>query len=206
MTDIIKQFGEFFAGIAVVAGPLVVKYTKRKIEESNFTKKKLDIATLVSDRLAEMRIAYAVDRISIVEFSNGDKSVSGFPFLFTTMTYEKVGYNISHQQHLTNKVPASWYVDFNAPFTDPKSKYGRFYDDGRYKIDEQSEGISEEIGKTLKGFGSKSNWTFKISKNISLGLVILTSIDEHRVFSEEMISCILGDCAYIENLFKQRPQ
>ena len=203
--EILKSFGEFFFFLFIVAGPLTAKYIKGRYERRNFTKRKLNIAGLVSERLTEMRIKYNVDRISIIEFSNGDKSVSGFPFLFTTITYEKVAGNISHQQQFVNKVPASWYIDFNSPFTDPEIGYGMFDDTGAVKI-QGKDSFNIETAKILLGNGVKTNWTFKLSKNISHGLVVFSSIDSHRVFTEDEIISILGDCKYIETLFKQRPQ
>ena len=152
-----------------------------------------------------MRSQYDADRLGLLEFSNGDRSVQGFPFLFVTMTYEKVHMNVSPTKHLVNKIPASWSVEFNSYFTKRECRYGRFYDDGRCALDGGSEFINEEAGRILCGFGIKSQWTFRISDNIGMGLITLSFMDEYKTYTPQEVNNILGDCHYISVLFNQRP-
>jgi hypothetical protein len=204
--EVLKDAGSFVAGAALVALPVFSKWAKNRFEKVNFTGKKLDIAQLVSERLTEIRAEHHIDRLSILEFSNGDKSVSGFPFLFVTMTYEKCAQNIAGIKHLINKVPSSWYVEFNYHFTDKSVMYGYFFDDGRCKIGDGPEFMCEETAKLLLGFGVKSTWTFKLGHNISTGLLNIGFTDEYKIFTPAEIMQICGDSRYIDHLFNQRPQ
>ncbi len=204
--EVMKGFGEFAGGIAIIGVPLLIKWLKQRADKVNFAKKKMDISQMISDRLAEMRSEHSIDRLSIFEFSNGDKSCSGFPFLFVTMTYEKCERNIASIRHLFNKVPASWYVDINGHFTTSDGNYGYFFDDGRCRIGSKDEFTNEEAAKILIGLGIKSMWAFRLGSNISYGMLNIAFIDEHRMFSHDEVLEIMGNCKYVENLFNQRPQ
>lgn len=203
--EILKTIGEMMAGAAVIGVPMTIKWLKEKSEKIHFTTKKIDIAQLVSDKLTDMRAEYHIDRIGLLEFSNGDRSVQGFPFLFVTMTYEKCKMNVASIKHMVNKTPASWYVEFNSYFTKKECRYACFFDDGRCWIDGGAEFKNEETGRILNGFGIKSQYTFKINDNIGMGLINVAFIDEYKKLSDSEINDILGDCHYISVLFNQRP-
>ncbi len=203
--EILKTLGEMSAGAAVVCVPMLIKWAKAKSEKINFTTKKIDIAQLVSDKLTDMRADYHIDRIGLLEFSNGDRSVQGFPFLFVTMTYEKCKMNVAGIKHMVNKTPASWYVEFNSFFTKKECKYACFFDDGRCIVNGGPEFQNEETGRILNGYGIKSQWTFKINDDIGMGLVNIAFLDEYREFTSREINDIIGDCHYISVLFNQRP-
>ncbi len=204
-TGTLIEAGKVLAGAALVVVPLGIKYLKRKAEEKTFTVRKLDCAATIESRIIEMRARLGVDRVAIFEFSNGDKTVMGFPFLYSTMTYERVQDSISSMKGMFNKVPASWFSSLNSHFVPVTSNYGLFYDDGTAILD-GAETMTPDVVSILKGYHIVSNCIFKISNNIGDGLLIISDHKKKLVFTKEEIAQIKGDTNYIANIMNQRPK
>jgi hypothetical protein len=170
------------------------------------TRKKIDIAGLIDARLTEMRIKYDVSRLGVAEFSNGERTVNGFQFLFVTRTFEKTNPNVSSMTHLVNKVPASWYTAFFQHFTQPDATFGYFSDLGEVEIDNKKMPPVEDVANTLSGQSKKAMYYFKIGKDISDGLLSLSFLNSYQKLTPEQIASIKGDCHYIHKLMQQRPK
>ncbi len=206
--EFFKEMGELFAGMLIVVAPLTVRWVKKRYEKVNFTKQKIDISLKVNDLLVELRQKYGVDRLGVLEFSNGDESVNGFPFLYVTMTYEKCKINVSSIKAEVNKVPASWFIHFNSFFTDnTDNRYGCFFENGQVYIgDKSTPHYSADVANDLKAYGVQTNYTFKIGRNINAGLVNLAFLNTYKQFSPEEISDIQAYVSQLSKLFKQRPK
>ena len=204
-TGTLIEAGKVLGGAALVIVPLGLKYLKRKSEEKTFTVRKLDCAAMIDSRIIEMRARLGVDRVAIYEYSNGDKTVMGFPFLYATMTFERVRDNVASMKNLFNKVPASWFSSINTHFISATSSYGLFYDDGSAVLD----GVvaqTPDVVSILKGYHIVSQCVFKISNNIGDGLVIITDHNRKMEFTADEIAQIKGDTNYIANIMNQRPK
>ncbi len=204
-TTFLLDVGKVAAGALIIVVPLLVKYIKRKADEAHFTTRKIDSASLIYNRVVEMRAKLNVDRVAIFEFSNGEKTVTGFPFLYSTMTYERVDDSIASIKEQFNKVPATWFSALNGHVVNTNSKYAVFYADGSSVID----GISmktPDAAAILRGYRITTNALFKISPDIGDGLLVISDHSREIEFTEEELNDIQGDINYISRIMKQRPK
>lgn len=214
INELASNNGVFTAFGAAVMGGLVYGFSllkdyfrdKNKKPVDDITRKKIDIAGLIDARLTEMRVKYNVSRLGVAEFSNGERTVNGFQFLFITRTFEKVNPNVTSMTHLVNKVPASWYTAFFQHFTEPNVFCASFSDKGEVCVDGVEKAPNEDVANTLRGQSKKTMYYFKIGKDISDGLLSMSFLNGYQKLSEEQIAEIKGDCHYIHKLMQQRPK
>lgn len=204
-TEFLYDAGKVLAGALIILVPLAIKYLRRQTALSHFTVRKLDVASLINNRVIEMRAKLNVDRVAIFEYSNGEKTVTGFPFLYATMTYERVADSIASTKEQYNKVPASWFSSLNTHLINSASKYGVFYANGAAIID----GIKVEApdaAQILRGYNLKTNALFKISSDIGDGLLAISDHSHEIDFTEEELNQIQGDLSYIAHIMNTRPK
>lgn len=204
-TEDLMNVGKVLAGALIVLVPLGVKYIRRKAAESHFTHRKLDSASLINNRVIEMRAKLNVDRVAIFEFSNGEKTVTGFPFLYSTMTFERVADSVASMKEQFNKVPASWFAALNGFLVNAAARYAIFYANGAAIVD----GVKMETpdaANIIKGYHISTNALFKISADIGDGLLAISDHNREIEFTEEELSQIQGDLSYIHHIMQQRPK
>lgn len=203
--EYLLTIGKVLAGALVVLIPLGIKWIKQRAYKSHFTVRKMDSAAIINSRIIEMRANLTVDRVGIFEYSNGEKTVAGFPFLYATMTYEKVADNIASIKEQYNKVPASWFSSLNGHLVDTKVQYAVFYSDGTAIID-GVEIQTPDAASILIGYKIVTNALFKITTDIGDGLIAISDHSRKIEFSEAEISQIKGDINYLSHIMSQRPK
>lgn len=204
--DVLKLIGQTIGGALTVGLPVLYLWIQKKAKTINWTKEKLDIQAIVNNRIVETRARLGVDRVAIWEFSNSDKTVTGFPFLFVTMTFEKTAEHIAHIRDRFNKVPASWFAPINSKFIPSDVKYGVVYDDGTIILNGKNKEKDEELGSLLRAYGLTATVAIKLTGDISDGLLIVSSHNEKLDFTEEELESIMGDARFIWFNLAQRPK
>lgn len=204
--DLIKLIGQTLGGALAVALPVLYIWLKDRAKSVNWTKEKMDIQALVQDRLIEMRVKFDVDRVAVIEFSNSDRTVNGFPFLFETMTFEKTNEHIVPIKEKFNKVPTSWFISLHAPFISNETRWGRLCSDGSVYIDGKFLGLSESVGSTLRSLGIKELIKAKLTSDVSDGFISLTNHNENINLTNEQVIDFLADVKYVWYNMAQRPK
>lgn len=205
--DVLKLIGQTIGGALAVGLPVLYLWIQKKAKTINWTKEKLDIQSIVNNRIVETRARTGVDRVAIWEFSNSDKTVTGFPFLFITMTFEKTAEYIANIRDKFNKVPASWFAPINGLFIPTDVKYGIFYDDGTVILDGETKSEKDdEIASLLRAYGIMSTAAVKLTNDISDGLMIINSHIEKLTFTEDELESLFGDARFIWFNLAQRPK
>ena len=203
--EILTGLGEFIGGILVVLIPVLINYWKKNIPDPAFIKKNMGFYSQISNRLVTIRAKLNYDRVAIFEFSNGEKTITGFPFLYSTMTYERTEDSIQSIKNQFNRTPSSWFASINKHLISTEVKYGIFHDDGTGILDGRQI-VVPDIISILKAYNFKSYAVFKLDSEISNGLLVITDHTKKIEFSKDDMNQLFGDCFYINNIFNSRPK
>jgi len=195
--DILKNLGYIIAGILAAISQPVYKWLKRKGSLLDWTNRKIDSQKLIYDKLGELRSWLDVDRTAIIEFSNTEKSVSNFPFLFMTMTYERVADHIAPIKERLHKIPSSWFVNFHSYLVPDNVHRVTFIDDGSVLINDQPVLFDENVIRSLKSYNMKSRTLVKLTKKIGDGVLEISHYDQVISFSEAQLQEIDAAAAYV---------
>lgn len=195
--DILKNLGYIIAGILAALSQPIYKWVKRKGSLLDWTNRKIDSQKLIYDKLGELRSWLDVDRVAVVEFSNTEKSVSNFPFLFMTMTYERVADHIAPIKERMHKIPSSWFVSFHSYLVPDGVRRVMFIDDGAVIIDDKEPIYDESIIRSLKSYNMRSRTLVKLTKKIGDGVLEISQYDQVNNFSPPQREEIDAVAAYV---------
>lgn len=178
-----KDIGYVLAGVAAALAQPLYKWLKRKGSLLDWTNRKIDSQKLIYDKLGELRSWLDVDRVAIVEFSNTEKSVSNFPFLFMTMTYERVADHIAPIKERMHKVPSSWFANLHSYLVPDSVHRVTFVEDGSIIIDNQTAIYDESVIRALKSYNMRSRTFIKLTKKIGDGILEISQYDQMNELS-----------------------
>lgn len=201
--SIFRIFGYVVAGFMAVSAQPIYRFIKTRTRMLNWTNRKIDSQKFIYDKLGELRASLDVDRVAIIEFSNSEKSVSNFPFLFVTMTYERVSDHIAPIKEKMNKIPSSWFVPFNSFLVDESVHSCKFFKDGKILINDE---VSPRMASTLQdasithlmhSYGMESRLFVKFTKSIGDGILDIVQYDRDMTITSDQVEEINGAASYI---------
>jgi hypothetical protein len=198
VVEILESIGTLGGAIIVAVitqvTPPVVKYIKSKTlrarKEEEF-KKNLTIRSKINEALIEARVLSSANRSQLLEYHNGDISLNGLPFNYTSMTYESTDVSTKNLMSDFQKVPISPFVNFLLDLDKSKDNFLKL----------QNHHPDENINYQMGYYGVKTSYVFKISNNLKDGVVVLDWVEDKKVeLTKEQIEDIKIIILKIKNL------
>lgn len=116
-----------------------------------------------------------INRILIIEYTNGEKTLHGVPFIYGRTTFENVENGIGTMKEQYEKYPATWWAPVTAPLVDAKVKSVQWNEFGYY-IDRTDIFMPDAAGGDLiRSANLKSVLFMKYTENVGDGLLSLSN-------------------------------
>jgi len=195
--------------ITAVIGPIVVSWTRLKMEKKSITnpmQEAIEFNSLVDEQLQNILEELECDRVWIAQFHNGGnfyptgKSIQKF-----SMFYEKVSSNTPSIQHTFQNIPCSLF---------PQA-LSQIYKTGELSISEYLEG-SEMYGleAVSKSYGTESFYMVGLYSldNHLIGVMSIAFNKQHKLPKNEwifirqkigVIGTLLSEYLYKNNIIKK---
>lgn len=171
--------------IFLLSSPIIKKFRDSRLK--NIFTKKLTVDDEINKILFELRSTYGFNRVSLIEYHNGTKSLGGFGFKNATMRNESTDEItkpiILDFQNIPCSIIASMLIDLEKS---PK---------GYIVINENSS--DENVNITHRMYGVKQAWDFRIGDSLVDGCLSLVSTTENVDLTEEDILDIKAKCQRI---------
>lgn len=171
--------------IFIASSPIIDRFKKLRMQKR--FGKRMEADEEIKIILTELRKLYGFNRSALVEYHNGNISLSGLGFKFATMTHESTddcsNPLILDFQHIPTSLISSMLSELE------KSPRG-------FVVVNQNH-PDENIQVTNKMYGIVQSWNFKISDSLVDGSLFLTSINNQIVLNNEDILNIKAKCQKI---------
>jgi hypothetical protein len=198
MREILESAGTLVGAIIVAVitqvTPPLVKYIKSKInkgKKGEEFKRNLTVREKINEALVELRILSNANRVYILEYHNGDVSLSGLPFNYSSMTYENTDVSTKNMITEFQKVPISPVANFLVSLDNTLEGYSSI----------QENNTNSLLSQHMNYYGVATTYTFKISNHIKDGVIGLDWVNEEGVtLTENQIKDIKTVVLRIKNL------
>ena len=196
MDNVYASLGMIIGGAIVIVTPYIITWIDKRLNKNKEGKNFIlntSIRAKINEVLIEIRAHTGANRVSIIEYHNGNISTNGLPFNFSSMTYESVDYTTKEQILEFQKIPISPISKFLINIHNHPEKY--------IKID--TDFSDQEIIRLNKLYGIYTNYTFKIGDHIKDGVINISWVFEDITLTEEEIEFILTKIIRIHELMSK---
>lgn len=194
----IKIIGTFLGGVVLRLFGMrlkdylvnLFKSKEKKLGEIFLTN--TEIRGKIQDIIIEIRGITRCNRVSLIEYHNGDESHNGLPFNYGSMTWEKTDSTTKDIKLMYQKVPIS---NISKMLIELHNKL-----DGFIKIDWAYS--DEETKESIKYFGLETAYVFRITNHIKDGVIYVSFIND-SVMDEQTIKLVKNSVLEIRELMKK---
>lgn len=198
MKEILESAGTLIGAIVVAiitqVTPPLVKYIKSKINKGKKDeefKRNLTIREKINQALVELRVLSNANRVYILEYHNGEKSLSGLPFNYSSMTYENTDVSTKNMITEFQKVQISPVANFLVSLDNASEGYSSI----------QENSLNNTLSQHMNYYGVTTTYIFKISNYLKDGVIGLDWVNgEEVLLTEEQIKEIKVVILRIKNL------
>lgn len=194
--ELLKSLGVIAGGIIATVTPYIVTWAKKKFDKHGEAKSFLHNAEYrvqINEVLVEIRTLVGANRVSIVEYHNGNAAINGLPFNYASMTYEKADQTTREMMMNFQKVPISPTCELLLDVHNSKEGYVRVGQDYKH----------EDVVEFNHYYGIQSAYIFRIGDHIKYGTVQLIWIGEDVTLDPEEIEEVHYKVMYINELMKK---
>lgn len=194
--EVLKAVGIVVGGILATIAPYVATWIKSKWsknEEANSFIHNTEYRVQINEVLVEIRTLVGANRVSIVEYHNGNAAINGLPFNYASMTYEKDDQTTREMMMNFQKVPISPTCELLLDIHNSAQGYVRVGKDYKHK----------DVVEFNRYYGVESAYIFRIGDHIKYGTVQLMWIGEDADLEPEEIEEVHYKVMYINELMKK---
>jgi len=194
--NIYTSIGMLLGGFLATITPYIISWGNKKInkhKEGRSFIQNTNIRAKINETLIEIRAYTEANKVSIIEYHNGNVSTNGLPFNYSSMTYESVDYTTREQILDFQKIPISPISKLLIDIHNCKNNHLRIGPDFQ----------DPEIIKLNKYYGITTNYTFKIGDHIKDGVVNISWIHEDIILSEEELGFVIVKIKHIQDLMSK---
>lgn len=197
--SLLENLGIIVGAIIASLTPYITSWLKNK-----FKKKKITFNDSINYRekinliLAEIRTYVDSDRASIIEYHNGEKSLSGVPFKYSSMTFENTNNSTKEIILSFQKIPISPIISMLKELV--------ISPDGYIGINLEKEHLKDvehEVYRIHALYGVTTSYTFKLSSNIENGVLVIDWTNNSVELDPEEIEFIKIKILEIQNLYNK---
>jgi hypothetical protein len=195
-TEILKAFGIVAGGILATVAPYLATWIKskwNKNEQANSFIHNTEYRVQINEVLVEIRAIVGANRVSIVEYHNGNAAINGLPFNYASMTYEKDDQTTREMMMNFQKVPISPTCELLLDVHSSNQGYVRVGKDYKHK----------DVIEFNKYYGIESAYIFRIGDHIKYGTVQLMWIGDDITLEPEAVEEVHYKVMYINELMKK---
>lgn len=192
--EILKAVGIVVGGVIATVAPYIATWISKKFkkdEEAKIFIHNTEYRALINEVLVEIRTIVGANRVSIIEYHNGNTAINGLPFNYSSMTYEKSD-NTTREILLNyQKVPISPICELLLDLHNSPAGYMRVGQD--YE--------RESVVELGNYYGVKTSYIFRIGDHIKYGTVHVSWVaDENATLTEEELDLVHLKVLYIKEL------
>lgn len=174
--------------VAVPMGKAILRQSKIL-----FAKAKIESQKKIQVILDSIRSELHVDRVEIFEYSNGENTLGGFPFLYGTMTFESTANHIKSTKAEMIRFPTSWFSMILSPLLPTNVKFCLWEQSGDCVTDDKSRVTDREAGRIMAGYNIEASILIKFTHNIGDGLLSISNHNESLDLSTDQWEKLLAD-------------
>jgi len=196
MNEFYTSLGMLIGGALATATPYIINWLKahlNKNKEGNSFLQNTTTRAKINEALIEIRAHVGANRVSLVEFHNGNISTNGLPFNYSSMTYETVDFTTKEAMMSSQKLPISPISKLLLDIHSCKNTHLRIGPDFP----------DEKIVTLNKYYGIETNYIFKIGNHIKDGIINVSWIYEDTVLTDEEVEFISLKVKYIHELMSK---
>lgn len=195
--EILKALGIVGGGVAATLAPYIAAWINKKFkkdEEAKIFIHNTEYRALINEVLVEIRATVGANRVSIIEYHNGNVAINGLPFNYSSMTYEKSD-NTTREILLNyQKVPISPICELLLDLHNSQEGYVRVGQDYQ----------RESVVELGNYYGVKTSYIFRIGNHIKYGTVHVSWVnDEEATLTEEELNIVHLKVLYINELMNK---
>lgn len=179
------------AALLVLAKPMWDVITKQS--KVLFMRKKIESQKKIQTIIDDIRAKLRVDRVEIFEYSNGETTLGGLPFLFGSLTFESKEEYLNSRKREMQRFPTSWNASMVSPIIPTTSRMCLWNNNGDCFIDGKEKIIDRTSGELVRSQDMKSILIIKFTANISDGVVYLASYQHDIEINEYDLYELLSD-------------
>ncbi len=181
--QIYENLGIIIGATIATIIPYLTAYIK-KFKTKSFFKNSIKNREKINIILSELRTFLDADRVSLIEYHNGDKSLSGVPFKYASMTYENTNNRTKELIFSFQKVPISPILPMLRGLLESKHGY--------VKVDttKKSSGSNELVNRTHNYYGVTTAFNFKIGSSLEEGVLSIIWTDSSVELDAEEIEFV----------------
>ncbi len=163
---ILKYLGVVFGGMTFFYGGRIYKFILDKFssKENKIGQifiKNTEVRSQIQDIIIEIIGLTRANRVSLVEFHNGEEAHSGLPFNYASMTYEKTDLTTKNIITEHQRVPIGSISKMLIDLHNNK--------DGCVKITQTQN--DQEVLETINYYGIETLYNFRITNHIKDGMI-----------------------------------
>jgi len=192
----LESLGVVIGAIIATTVPYIAAWIKSKLkknQEGSFFIKNTECRAKINEVLIEIRAITGANRVSIVEYHNGNTAINGLPFNYASMTYEKTDQNTRGKMAGFQKVPISPISELLLDLHESDSGVVKVSEDYKHP------GIVE----FFKYHGSITAYIFRIGDHVKYGSVELTWVSEEVTLTDEEVETLHYKIWYINDLMSK---
>lgn len=176
---IYDNLGILLGAIVATLTPYITSWIREKFKKDNFLPN-LNIRKQIKSEVEKLLIETGASRVSIIEFSNTDVSISGLPFNYANMTYESTDDGTKELITGFQKIPISLYADMLISLESSREQCLSFTD----------KDLNPTISMINKLYGCKSVHKFKITNTVKDGIIRIEWNNGYPILTSEEIESI----------------
>lgn len=192
-SEVLKSAGVFLGGVLATITPYLVSWIKKKFDKSNEGKAFLDNAEhriKINEILVEIRALTGANRVALVEYHNGNSTITGLPFNYASMTYERTDQTTREMMRNFQKIPISPICELLLDVQN--SEHGYIRVDAIYK--------HQEVVKFNKYHGVEVEYVYRINDNVKYGTLHVMWINTEPLLSVDQQQEIYYKVMYLNEL------
>lgn len=194
--EILKNIGVILGGIIAAITPYIVKWVTGKLKKDEEGKDFLintQHRTWINEALVDIRATVGANRVSLVEYHNGNTTINGLPFNYASMTYEKTDSTTKDLITAYQKIPISQLCEVLLEIQNSPEGYIKIGQDYANKA----------IVELNNYYGVETMYIFRIGSHIKYGTIHLMWINEDPELTEEELDKVHFKVMYINDLMSK---
>lgn len=194
--DLLKAVGVIIGGIVATVTPFIVAWIKKKFnkeEEGKSFIHNAEYRVKINEALVEIRTLLGANRVSVVEYHNGNTAINGLPFNYASMTYEKSDLTTKEVMMNFQKVPISPTCEL---LLDVHTS-----DEGYVKVNKSYR--HQDVVEFYKYYGIETVYVFRIGDHIKYGTLQIMWIQEHEDLDSDDLQELHYKVMYINSLMNK---
>lgn len=195
--EILKALGVIGGGIVATVTPYVTSWINKRLKKNDEAKvfiHNTEYRALINEVLVEIRATVGANRVSVVEYHNGNVAINGLPFNYSSMTYEKSDNTTREILMNYQKVPISPICELLLDLHNSPT--------GHVRVGQDYE--RESVVEMGNYYGVKTSYIFRIGDHIKYGTVHISWVnDENVVLTDEELHTLHLKVRYINELMNK---